>query len=288
MKTIRRKIEEHAKAKNARWDIVEKDYALSYVLKGITEQPDLMHTLIFKGGTALKKIYFEDYRFSEDLDFSAINAPKGQALENALLDAIEIARRHLHVHGPFELKLLRKPERSPHPRGQEAFNVHIKFPEHPTNSLCVIKLEVTHDEPVVLPVAYFPLFHAYEEQMAVVVACYHIEEVIAEKLRALLQTHEKLVARGWNRPRARDYYDLWNVLKYYGNSVQRQRLLSVLKIKCEHRNVSYSSIDDFFTLELTTEANKHWHSSLHLQTRNLPDCQSLLNETKELINAILF
>ena len=40
--------------------------ALSYLLAGIAANPDLSGTLIFKGGTALKKLYFGDYRFSAD------------------------------------------------------------------------------------------------------------------------------------------------------------------------------------------------------------------------------
>ena len=50
--------------------VLEKDYALSYLLAGIAETPALQDGLILKGGTALRKCYFEDYRFSEDLDFS--------------------------------------------------------------------------------------------------------------------------------------------------------------------------------------------------------------------------
>lgn len=48
---------------------VQKDYVLSWVLKGISENT-LFSTWIFKGGTCLKKCYFETYRFSEDLDFT--------------------------------------------------------------------------------------------------------------------------------------------------------------------------------------------------------------------------
>lgn len=33
----------------------------------------LYNSLAFKGGTVLKKVYFEDYRFSEDLDFTLID-----------------------------------------------------------------------------------------------------------------------------------------------------------------------------------------------------------------------
>jgi predicted nucleotidyltransferase component of viral defense system len=48
---------------------IEKDYVLSWILYGISQNMSLSKWL-FKGGTCLKKCYFETYRFSEDLDFT--------------------------------------------------------------------------------------------------------------------------------------------------------------------------------------------------------------------------
>ncbi len=84
MKPLRTRLREAALRMRVSQMVVEKDYALSYLLAGIAANPDLSGTLIFKGGTALKKLYFGDYRFSEDLDFSAVDAPRGQALEEAV------------------------------------------------------------------------------------------------------------------------------------------------------------------------------------------------------------
>ncbi|MBI5230298.1 MAG: nucleotidyl transferase AbiEii/AbiGii toxin family protein [Candidatus Magasanikbacteria bacterium] len=50
--------------------IAEKDYFLTLVLQIIAHSA-LKNKLIFKGGAALHHMYFEQYRFSEDLDFSA-------------------------------------------------------------------------------------------------------------------------------------------------------------------------------------------------------------------------
>ena len=50
--------------------IVEKDYALSYLLAAIASTDGLGENLVLKGGTALRKLYFSEYRFSEDLDYS--------------------------------------------------------------------------------------------------------------------------------------------------------------------------------------------------------------------------
>ncbi len=287
MKPLRLKIQDECRFKKARTDVIEKDYALSYVLAGISKQPQLNQSLIFKGGTALKKIFFGDYRFSVDLDFSTINAPKNQMLEEALKSTINISSGLLSNYGPFDLQLKRYPEKEPHPHGQEAFNVYVKFPWHRTPQ-CTVKIEITHDETVILPPQYKPIIHGYEETLDCSLACYQIEEIIAEKLRALLQTHKKLVNRGWHRPRARDYYDLWRIFKDYSSFVTSKRLIEVLDKKCKHRDVAYRSVDDFFTSELIKEANQHWETTLGILVPELPECEQVLNDVKNSISEILY
>src|SRR5215471_8325097 len=53
--------------------VIEKDYVLGWILAGINAHAALTGTWLFKGGTCLKKCYFESYRFSEDLDFTVTN-----------------------------------------------------------------------------------------------------------------------------------------------------------------------------------------------------------------------
>jgi len=57
-----------------RADVVEKDYVLGWLLAGIYAHPVLRGCWVFKGGTCLKKCFFETYRFSEDLDFTLTDA----------------------------------------------------------------------------------------------------------------------------------------------------------------------------------------------------------------------
>jgi uncharacterized protein len=287
MRDLANRIDKEVKEKKVRWDIVEKDYALGHVLFGIAKQPELAKSLVFKGGTALKKCYFGDYRFSEDLDFSTIHAPKKQLLEDALNDSLQITKRYLSDIGLtlFEFQLERKIERNPHPYEQEAFDIKVKFPAH-SRSLCRIKVEVTHDEPVILAPVHKPIIHGYDEPINLTIACYPIEEIIAEKLRALLQTNEKLT-QGKMRARPRDYYDLWCLLKKYGDTIDKSRLKEVLQKKCAHRLVSYQTIDDFFTDLLVEQTSKAWEKSLKLQIFNLPLCEDVLKETKLLIYKIL-
>ena len=55
-------------------NVVEKDYVLGWMLAGIYAHPDISDSWVFKGGTCLKKCWFETYRFSEDLDFMLTDA----------------------------------------------------------------------------------------------------------------------------------------------------------------------------------------------------------------------
>jgi Nucleotidyl transferase AbiEii toxin, Type IV TA system len=50
---------------------IERDYILANVCADIGAIADAR--LVFKGGTLLRLCYFDDYRYSADLDFSAID-----------------------------------------------------------------------------------------------------------------------------------------------------------------------------------------------------------------------
>jgi len=64
--------------------VLEKDYVLTWILLGI-EDSDLYNALAFKGGTALKAIYFPEYRYSEDLDFTLLKEIDTEKLLEILL-----------------------------------------------------------------------------------------------------------------------------------------------------------------------------------------------------------
>jgi len=286
MKPLRAKISEAAAQAKVPEHVIEKDYALSYILAGISAQKALHRSLVFKGGTALKKLFFGQYRFSEDLDYSTIKAPRGKELAGALEAAGLESKRRLLEYGPFEVVFKRYEERDPHPHGQEAFTFNIQFPWHPS-PLCRIKIEISHDEPVILKPEDRPLIHGYEESLEVRVQCYQLPEIVAEKLRTLLQTHQKLAARGWNQPRARDYYDLWRLFSMYGDTIDWGKLLRTLRQKCEHRKVSFRGAEDFFTEELLSEAKTHWTGALGAFVSDLPPFQKTIDDLREILADIV-
>lgn len=46
--------------------VIEKDYLLGWLLAGIANHLQLASTWVFKGGTCLRKCYYETFRFSDD------------------------------------------------------------------------------------------------------------------------------------------------------------------------------------------------------------------------------
>ena len=282
MRPLRLRIQEAARQYGVPQNLIEKDYALTYTLAGLASHPDLGDTLLFKGGTALKKVFFGDYRFSEDLDFSARSAPKDRELESAIHQAVQHAAELLSEHGPFSVEAVRRAEQEPHPAGQDAFLVRVQFPWHP-RPLCQIKVEITHDELVVLAPRKRTLIHGYDEDLHQRVSCYQLEEIVAEKLRALLHTHQRIVARGWGRQHARDYYDLWRILDTFFDTLDAQDIRRALTAKAQHRQLSFVDVNDFFTDELVTTARVQWEGSLRPVVTQLPDCDSALERLRELL-----
>jgi hypothetical protein len=127
------------------------------------------------------------------------------------------------------------------------------------------------------------LIHGYQEDLAATLRGYPLGEIAAEKMRALLQTQQKLLARGWNSPRVRDYYDLWRTLRDFGPSLKNVDLSDLLRRKSAHRGVSYGSLDDFFTVELEAEARRNWESNLGPFVSELPSWDDVLTELKRLL-----
>ena len=76
-----------------RWGVdpmlVDLDYVLGCFLAAMYRQEGAA-ALRFKGGTCLRKCFYADYRFSEDLDFTAERRIPRNQLER-LLDAVAVA-----------------------------------------------------------------------------------------------------------------------------------------------------------------------------------------------------
>ena len=165
MRPLRTRLQEARRRLGIPREVLERDYLLSWILVGVSQMPALGDALVFKGGTALKKCYFGDYRFSEDLDFSGLDdVPTDDEMERLVSEACDVAVRLLDEYAPVEIVCERYTEREPHPGGQEAFTIRARLPwqSHPQTR---VMIEVTVDEPVLRPVQRRRVIHEYGEPL---------------------------------------------------------------------------------------------------------------------------
>lgn len=287
MKPLRGRLQEARKRLGLPWDVLERDYLLSWVLAGISEVEALRDTLVFKGGTALKKCYFGDYRFSEDLDFSGLEGvPTGDAMEQAVRQACVTAMKLLDEYAPVDIACERYVEKEPHPGGQEAFTIRARLPwqRRPHTRVMV---ETAVDEKILMPVQKQKILHEYGEPLEAEVWVYALEEIIAEKLRAILQHVGKLEARGWSRSRARDYYDIWRVLGAYGDSMDLADFAPFLREKCAVREVTFRGPDDFFQDAMLAHVERTWDQWLGPLVPGLPSFETVIGALRPQVAALI-
>ena len=287
MRPLRTRLQEARRRLGIPWEVLERDYLLSWVLAGISRVPALQDTLVFKGGTALRKCYFGDYRFSEDLDFSGLEGvPRDGEMERSVMEVCETTVRLLDEYAPVEIACERYAEREPHPGGQEAFAIRARFPWH-SRLQTRIMVEVTVDEPVLRPSDKRRIMHEYGEPLSAELQVYSLEEIVAEKLRALLQQAEMFERRGWSRSRARDYYDLWRVIDAYKDRMDLAGFDSLLRQKCAVRGVSFAGPDDFFHDAMLAYVEETWKQWLGPLVPGLPSFDTVINGLRPQLIALI-
>lgn len=82
--------------------VIDHDYVLGCFLHYLSQQDEAKQSWVFKGGTSLAKCHFEGYRFSEDIDFTALEA----LTETALLRIVDAAKKRMQesigIHTDFQ------------------------------------------------------------------------------------------------------------------------------------------------------------------------------------------
>ena len=269
MTDIGRMLRKQAKEQNVPLWVVEKDYALSYLLAGIANTPDLGDQIVLKGGTALKKVFFPDYRFSEDLDFSTMELKPQLDFDALMQQAVQQTENDLQEQGLFHIQFEPLVLREPHPSGQAAYTIRVQFP-YQRQPMCRVKVEISIDEPVLLNPEIRSICHAYPESFLESVPSYPLPEILAEKLRALLQSHIRLQARGWGASRVcRDYYDIWQLLDR--ENFLEAGIPNLTAQKCATKDIDRPSIEQFFHPDLLEVATREWDQML---IPFVPDCPS--------------
>lgn len=237
--------------------VVEKDYVLGWMLAGIYRHEDLAESWVFKGGTCLKKCFFETYRFSEDLDFTLLRPEHLDAdfLKETFSEIGEWIYEQTGIEIPADGQEFEIYE---NPRGQLSCQGKISYkgPVSPPHGLPRIKLDLTADEKVVLTPIRVQIFHPYSDapEGGIEVLAYDYIEAFAEKFRALAE-----------RTRPRDLYDVVNLYRNGEARPEPKRFVEVLRAKCEFKGINIPRITDLEAHRADLEAG--W---IHMLEHQLP------------------
>jgi predicted nucleotidyltransferase component of viral defense system len=236
--------------------ILERDYCLSWFLAGLSQSP-VRDRLIFKGGTALKKCYFPDYRFSEDLDFTLVDEVPFETIRKDLDRAFEESYRDSGV----VLRYARS-DRQPH-ANSHTFYLSYEGPLGSLPSGKEIKTDITIKEKVVFSIEELPVLRAYAEYEDVpgnaIIKVYSLKEIAAEKVIAVCD-------RARNEPR--DLYDLWHLCETA--HVDLIEVIDAIAAKLAFRGQSLETIGAQLDVK-QSRLGRLWNQRLAGQMATLPE-----------------
>lgn len=224
---------------------IERDYAQGWLLIHLPR-------MTFKGGTGIRKAYIDNYRFSDDLDFTLLEESNLEDLKSKIQKAIQNAR---NVSGLSFLDDIKSEE------GENGyvFNIYFRILRTSGDPL-KIKIDVTKKEKEIIinPIQKRDVFHVYSDRINEQIDVYTLEEMFAEKVRSLFE-----------RTRPRDLYDVW----YLSKKVAFDKLM--FQRKCEHKRLE-PDIEELVNRK--TNFEKTWVSSLQHQLTGLPSATDVFDD----------
>ncbi|MCD6118158.1 nucleotidyl transferase AbiEii/AbiGii toxin family protein [bacterium] len=262
-------------------DTVDKDWVLGHFLSAFYSIDENKEKLLFKGGTAIRKCYFPYYRFSEDLDFtsSTENYKLTKKILNKVTDTVKNNSGILfHLHKISELRYKDmltgyqaklKYWGANHSKNQE--------PPNPNRWMTSIKVEITLYEKIVFNPELKKQLHPYSDLILKdtgKIPCYNLKEVVAEKIRALIQ-------RSYTAPR--DYYDIYKLSNSFTKKDWKE-IKSAFLEKAKFKGLEYKNSEQLINPKSTKIIKSAWESSLRHQipATDLPNVDDVVQNLTEL------
>ncbi len=227
------------------WQL-EKDYLQHLFLLFLSIKSK--NELIFKGGTALQKVYGSN-RFSIDLDFTEVKETKNliQNISKSFTDfGYSSAIKKINEDSSLVFKLI---SRGPLYKGSE-------------RSLSVLKIEISRREKVLLNPKLVEIVPVYRNVAPYITLVMDEKEILAEKIRTIL-----------TRNKARDIYDLWFLFR---KGIKMDE--DIVNKKLEISKIKYYRKE--FLLKIKERKNI-WDKELSLLVHSVPDFSLVFSEIKE-------
>lgn len=237
--------------------VIERDYCLAWFLTALGRHP-LREYLAFKGGTALRRCWFENYRFSEDLDFSLIKPIE--------LDAILAGLDEIFADIQAASGIAMAYDRADRHGHQNTHTFYLRY-KGPLPAPSDVKVDITINEVFCFDLVDRPILRTFDEFTDLpegpTVRAYSLEEIFIEKLSALSDKA---------RTEPRDLYDLWNLLE--DRDLRPGELLPELTAKLALRGRTPGGLADAVAAK-EARLGRLWKDRLSQQMSDLPEYESV-------------
>jgi Nucleotidyl transferase AbiEii toxin, Type IV TA system len=143
----------------------------------------------------------------------------------------------------------------------------------PRRTLQRIKFDITQHELLVDPPDRRRIFHRYADapQSSSTVACYSVNEILAEKTRALYE----------RQGRARDVYDVVHISRSFRSDVSPERARDILARKFEFKALPAPSVDGILARIDNDSLRVNWDQQLAHQLPALPPIDRFLTDLRD-------
>jgi predicted nucleotidyltransferase component of viral defense system len=246
---------------------IEKDYVLTWLLLAIANSP-LRDQLAFKGGTAIKKIYEPNYRFSEDLDFTLLTDISNEMLITEIETLFPWLQREVNI--PLAVRKVEV-----HQTGNPAIYLNYVGPLRGNLTSRFLKTDFTRDEVLLFPLVSASLKTPYSDcaKRDEMLHVYSLEEIMAEKLCAIL-----------GRTEPRDLFDIHYLLTHH--MVDMERVSFQLGGKMHPKGLDPSELEHVLQRRQKS-LNRLWEPRLLGQLlTDLPPINTVIRETNRLLRQV--
>lgn len=274
------------KARTDRAHYIERQ-ATDVILNAIGASPGFGEKIFLKGGILMGVVYHSP-RQTADLDFTTSLEPTDAIAETLRQELDQQLRRAATVLGYADLvcrvqTIRHEPRRAGFAdMTWPALAVKIAYArrgspqeERLQAGLCphVIDADISFNEPV-SAIQIVRLKDSGTE-----IRAYALTELIAEKLRALLQQESR------NRYRRQDVYDIALLLKTFAlDEAEKRKLLAIFWEKCQSRNITPMP-NSLSNPEVIRRASSEWHT-LALEISEVPDFEECFAAVEALYRSL--
>jgi len=218
--------------------------------------------LVFKGGTAIRKIFFpETWRFSEDLDFTVVSDVEPEKIVSGFESVYEIIENECGMKYEGRINVPKS--------GLAIFgDIHFTGPIGMKNK---IKIDASRVEKMVDNIVPQTVTVSYDDLSNFTIHGYSLNEVIAEKIRSLMQ-----------RSKVRDYYDIWRMFSQ-SNNFDQLKIGKMVVEKCTVNKIEYAP-QKIFDSQRVEGLREHWEHELgRLIVDDLPDPHNVFSDMTSIL-----